>query len=249
MAERAGRDRAGEDAVADLGALADALGHRFADPALLAQAVTHPSLSGLDRPAAEPAPGLAYERLEFLGDRVLGLVIAEWMLERFPAEREGDLAKRHAALVRREALATVAVRLDLGRHLRLSPGESDHGGRANRAILADACEAVIAALYLDAGLPRVKAFIRDAWSGLMAQPSGPPQDPKTALQEWAQARGKPLPVYQTIGQTGRDHAPVFEVRLTVAGLDPVVATGASKRAAEKIAAATLLRGLGALVYD
>ena len=144
-------------ADADLGELAAALGHGFRRPELLADAVTHPSLSGMERAgkrgARTPAPGLAYERLEFLGDRVLGLVIANWLLERFPAEREGALARRLASLVRWETLSAVAGTFDLGRYLRLSTGEAELGGRTNGAILADSCEAIIGALYLDGGLP------------------------------------------------------------------------------------------------
>src|SRR5690348_5402077 len=232
----------------DLAELVRNLGHRFAQPDLLAEAVTHPSLGGMERSprgAAARQPGTIYERLEFLGDRVLGLVVAEWLLERFPDEREGDLAKRHANLVRREALGTVADRINLGRHLRLSPGEDEHGGRANRAILADACEAVIGALFLDGGLEAPRRFIRSAWADLIERVAPPPLDAKTALQEWAQARGKPLPTYETIGQSGPAHEPVFDVRVVVADLEPVVARGNSKRTAEKNAASALLRLVGA----
>ena len=142
---------------ADLSELAAALGHRFKRPELLADAVTHPSLSGMERVGKRgsrtPAPGLAYERLEFLGDRVLGVVIANWLLERFPSEREGALARRLASLVRWETLSSVASTFDLGRYLRLSTGEAESGGRTNGAILADSCEAIIGAMYLDGGLP------------------------------------------------------------------------------------------------
>lgn len=231
-----------------LAGLEAAIGHCFADRRRLADAVTHPSLAGLAR-CQGPIPGTAYERLEFLGDRVLGLVIAQWLLERFPAEREGDLAKRHVGLVRRETLGRVAEDIELGRHLRLSPGEAEAGGRSNRTILADACEAVIGALYLDGGLDAVTRFIRRAWSPLIDTSGTPPQEPKTALQEWAQGRGKPLPAYEVVGQTGPAHDPRFEVRVTVAGLPPVTAAGPSKRAAEKAAASTLLRQVGAPIDE
>jgi ribonuclease III len=237
----------------DLEHLAETLGHRFARPDLLAEAVTHPSLSGLGRPPARqnPAkmPGFTYERLEFLGDRVLGLVIATYLLERFPQEPEGHLAKRHAALVRREALGQVADALDLGRFLRLSPGEADQGGRSNRAILADCCEAVIGALYLDGGLDAAEPVIRRYWAPLIDQATAPPQDAKTALQELVQGRGKPLPAYETVGQTGPAHEPRFEVRLKVEGFPPVTASAGSKRAAEKMAATLLLRRMGAPIDD
>lgn len=231
-----------------LDGLAAALGHRFTNAGLLADAVTHPSLMGLERsgkgvPPAQ-GPGIAYERLEFLGDRVLGLCVAEWLLERFPDEREGSLAKRHAALVRREALGTVADAIGLGEHLRLSPAEASGGGRSNRTILADACEAVIGALYLDGGLDAAKGFIRGAWAGMIDRADVPPVDPKTALQEWAQGRGRPLPVYEMIEQTGPAHEPVFRVRVRVEGEEPVTGSGSSKRAAEKQAASLLLGRLG-----
>ena len=231
--------------------LARRLDHHFANQALLVDAITHPSLIGMSRNGrggqgvANMGVTTAYERLEFLGDRVLGLVIAEWLLERFPDEREGDLAKRHAALVQRKALSLVADQIGLGSFLRLSPGEADHGGRANRAILADACEAVLGAMYIDAGLEPARRFIRRHWTESVGKAAAPPQDPKTALQEWAQARGKPLPAYEVVERTGPPHEPVFLVRATVAGETPVTATGASKRLAEKQAAAQLLRRVGA----
>lgn len=236
-------------AQADLADLCRALDHTFARPELLADAVTHPSVGGLDRSAIRGGRVFAYERLEFLGDRVLGLVIAQWLLETFPQEREGDIAKRHAALVQRAALAKVAAVIDLGRYLRLSPGEEDGGGRSNQAILADACEAVIGALYLDGGLAVAERFIRRVWVPLIERFQAPPQDAKTALQEWAQGRGKALPVYEIVGQSGPAHEPLFEVRVSVAGVDPVVASGTSKRLAEKAAAAALLRRVGAHCDD
>ncbi|HEV7370972.1 ribonuclease III [Arenibaculum sp.] len=235
--------------AADLAELSAKLGHEFADLRLLSDAVTHPSLSGLGRSTARRAPGFAYERLEFLGDRVLGLVVAAWLLERFPDEPEGHLAKRHAALVRREALGVIADELSLGRHLRLSQGEADQGGRTNRAILADCCEAVIGALYLDGGLASAQALIRRYWAPLIERAAPPPQDAKTALQEWAQGRGKPLPVYETVGQSGPAHEPQFDVRVTVEGHEPVTARAGSKRAAEKLAATTMLQSVGVPLHD
>ncbi|HYD31513.1 MAG TPA: ribonuclease III, partial [Azospirillaceae bacterium] len=188
------------DTPGDLAELARAVEHRFRDEGLLAAAVTHPSMTGLERTG--PAAATTYERLEFLGDRVLGLVVAHWLLERYPAEREGDLAKRHAGLVRREALSRVAQAIDLGRRLRLAPGEAEGGGRSNHTILADACEAVIGALYLDGGLEVASRFIRARWAPLLDDVGAPPLESKTALQEWAQARGLPLPVYETLSQSG-----------------------------------------------
>lgn len=235
-----------------LDALAEALGHRFSDPALLADAVTHPSLMGLERAGRTRlpgGPGAGYERLEFLGDRVVGLLVAEWLLERFPKEKEGALAKRHAALVRRETLEQVALTIGLGAHLRLSPAEAAGGGRTNATILADACEAVIGALYLDGGMPAAYRFVRDRWAGLIDRSAAPPSDPKTILQEWAQGKGKPLPTYALVECRGPAHAPEFQVRVTVDGVGAADGAGSSKRIAEKNAARALLRLVGVVVDE
>jgi ribonuclease-3 len=225
-------------ASAGLEALAGRLGHRFEQPRLLRRALTHTSARTPSRQAHN------YERLEFLGDRVLSLVVADLLLARFPDEREGDIARRHAALVRRAALAEVAAALRLGDHVVLSRGEAETGGRDNPAILADVCEAVIAALYLDGGLPIAARFIERHWGPLIEAAPHPPQDPKTALQEWAQARGLALPQYREIGRKGPDHGPLFTVEVTVEGQPPGCATGPSKRTAEQAAAAVLLSRIG-----
>lgn len=223
----------------DADAVSERIGYRFNDPALLREALTHPSVELADRAGAR----FGYERLEFLGDRVLGLVIAQWLLDRYPREHEGQIAKRFVAMVRREALAWVAEKLDLGRFLLMSAGESEAGGRDKDAILADACEAVIGAIHCDGGLTAADAFIRAQWLDLVEQHARPPQDPKTALQEWAQARGLPLPDYQTTGRKGPDHAPLFTVTATVRGWPPAVAEGATKREAARLAAELLLTKL------
>lgn len=231
-------------AIPPIAQLAAALGHDFASEALLVQAITHPSVDGLGTPRSRRglgATGRRYEQLEFLGDRVLGLVIATWLLEMFPQAAEGELAKRHTGLVRAEALARVAESVDLGSYLRLAPGEEGSGGRRNPAILADAAEAAIAALYLDGGLAAADAFIRKAWAPLVEETaSAPHQDPKTGLQEWAQARGFPLPHYRTLGHSGPDHDPVFEVEVTVGDAHTAAASGRSKQQAQKAAAQLLL---------
>jgi ribonuclease-3 len=208
------------------------LGHRFRDPDLLRRALVHRSMG---EPRAE-----TYERLEFLGDRVLGLIVAELLFETYPDEEEGALAKRFTALVRGETLARVAVALDLGAHVVLAPSEEDAGGRENPSILADACEAVIAALYIDGGLAAAQAFVRAHWTDLMAEDLSPPKDAKTALQEWAQGHGLALPKYTETARSGPAHAPEFEVSVSVQGLTPQGAVGPSKRAAEQAAAAALL---------
>jgi ribonuclease-3 len=219
---------------APLSELTAALGHEFADPKLLREALAHPSTS---------ATGRSYERLEFLGDRVLGLVVADLLMRRFPGEDEGDLARRFAALVSRDGLLAVARSLDLGRYLSLARGEEESGGRENPAILADACEAVIGALYLDGGFEAARRFVSAHWTSRIEADLAPPQDAKTALQEWAQAARKPLPVYRTTGTDGPSHEPVFHVEVEVEGYPPASASGPSKRAAERAAAAALLARL------
>ena len=220
-------------------AFAAQLGHAFADASLLREALTHQSaVPGRGKPTA------SYQRLEFLGDRVLGLVVAELLLARFPEEPEGDLARRLAALVRREALALVAGQLALGRYLVLARAEIEAGEDSNPALLADACEAVIGALYLDGGLEPARAFITRLWTPLLEAAPAPPQDAKTALQEWAQGRGLPLPHYREVERRGPDHEPVFGVEVTVEGQAPARGEGRSKRLAEQAAAGALLRRLG-----
>jgi len=218
--------------------LKQALGHRFADPGLLDEALTHSSVASAgDRRRTN-------ERLEFLGDRVLGLVVADMLFDRFPDEDEGALARRHAALVRRESLARVAESIGLAENIRLSRGEEDAGGRKNPGLLADACEAVIAALYLDGGIDVAATFIRDQWDAMMAEDVRPPKDAKTELQEWAQARGLALPRYREVGREGPAHAPMFSIEVSLADRTPASASGPSKRAAEQAAAEAMLEELG-----
>ena len=180
------------------------------------------------------------ERLEFLGDRVLGLVVADMLYAHFPDESEGDLGYRFTALARRESLARVAQEIDLGDHIAMSDGERETGGANKDGLLANTCEAVIAALYLDAGLDVADAFIRRYWSPLLAEDIQPRKDAKTALQEWAQANGHPLPRYTVVTQSGPDHQPVFEVQVQVGNTPAETGEGTSKRAAEQAAAGQLL---------
>jgi ribonuclease-3 len=223
---------------ADLSALERALGHSFRDRRLLVQATTH-SAAGHGR-----ADALDNERLEFLGDRVLGLVMAQFLMETFPKAKEGELGPRHAMLVRREALAEVAKTIDLGAYLVLAAGDAVAGARNHPKFLADAAEAVIAALYLDGGLEAAGRFIRQNWAGQVSAVSQKPVEPKTALQEWAQGHGRPLPSYSVVRSAGAAHQPVFEVKVEVKGLEPAQAEGSSKQAAEKAAALAMLRRLG-----
>lgn len=216
--------------------LGEILGHDFARADLAAQALTHPSIVH----GRQPRKATPYERLEFLGDRVLGLVVAEMLYHRFPAEPEGALARRHAALVKRESLARVAAEIGLPRLIVLSKGEEEAGGRANPALLADACEAVIGALFADAGFDAAAPFVRRHWAPLMEESGAPPKDAKTALQEWAQGLGKPLPVYTTLGMEGPAHDPIFLISVAVEGVEAAAGRGPSKRVAEQAAATALL---------
>lgn len=215
--------------------LTDIIGYHIPDPALARSALTHRSAGG----------DQTYERLEFLGDRVLALVIADMLYAAFPEEDEGALAKRLVALVRRETLAAVAARLGLGPLIRLSHGEEEAGGRANPAILADVCESLIGAIYLSGGMDAARTFIERHWSDLMEGTAEPPKDAKTSLQEWAQGRGYDLPSYREVSRSGPDHAPVFTIEVSVGDYAPEIGKGATKRAAEQVAAERLLARLEA----
>jgi ribonuclease-3 len=214
-------------------ALSDALGHDFKRPDLLEQALTHPSAAATS----------TYERLEFLGDRVLGLVVADMVFHAYPQEAEGSLARRFAALVRKETLVRVAEDIGLGQHLHISRAEADQGGRGSRNLLADACEAVIGALFLDGGYDVARRFVERHWQPLMAEQLEPPQDTKTALQEWAQGQGLPLPAYRLIASEGPAHDPVFDIEVSLPAREPARGRGRSRRAAESDAAGALLRQL------
>ncbi len=214
---------------------ASVLGHDFARPDLLREALTHRSAL---RPRARGRG--SNERLEFIGDRVLGLVMAEWLIERFPAEQEGDLGRRLAHLVSQPVLARVAEDIGLQDALSVAPGEARAGVRLRATVLADALEAALGALYLDGGLNKARAFVQRAWTDAMVAQAEPPKDPKTRLQEWAHRQGHDLPSYAVTGQSGPPHAPEFEVTVTVG---PHNATGCAgnKRSAEQQAATALLQ--------
>ncbi len=218
-----------------LDALEARIGRAFNDRALLDQALTHVSAR-----VGKAAPS-HNERLEFLGDRVLGLLAAEMLIALDPQWREGELSRRHAALVSGEACAQAARRLELGDALRLARGTSVQGGRDNARILGDALEALIAATYLDGGLAAARSLFDRAWGDSLAQVAeASPRDPKTALQEWAMSQALPLPAYRQLNRTGPDHAPEFTVEVTVAGREPALGVGASLRGAEKTAALVFL---------
>lgn len=221
--------------------LTERLGYTFTNPQLLQEALTHPSLTGPQNRSNKKGDAAPYERMEFLGDRVLGLVIAEWLYTLFPNANEGELAKRHAALVNRDALHEIALDIRLDRHLRLARGESVQAARKNLAALSDAVEALIGAMYLDGGLEVARRFIQRYWRTHAS--SAAPSDPKTALQEWAQGQGLPLPAYRVVERSGPAHAPKFIIEASVKGYPPAMAEGESKRAAEKLAAGLLLKGI------
>ncbi len=229
----------------DYAALAKKLGHVFINPTLLHDALTHPSLptTKTSHKTVKPSP---YERLEFLGDRVLGLVIAHWLYELFPEADEGELAKRHAHLVNGEMLKQIALSMELDDHLRLARGESANASRKNLAALSDAMEGVIGALYLDAGYDVAASFIKTYWEPWVGTDLESSADPKTALQEYVQGKGHALPHYSIVERTGPSHAPKFKVQVVVNGHAPVVAEGGSKREAEKKAASMLLQEISEL---
>jgi ribonuclease-3 len=215
----------------DLAVLEGKLGHRFTDPALLRRALTH----------ASAASTLSNERLEFLGDRVLGLVVAETLHARYPEESEGKLTVKLHALVRAEACAKVAEAVGLPAYVHLV-GPGFESPRARAAILSDVCEAVIAALYLDGGMAASRSFIDCYWAEMFDDPGqgAEMRDAKTRLQEWAQGRGLPPPAYRETGRSGPAHAPHFVIEAAVEGIAPETGEGGSKREAEQDAAAKLL---------
>ena len=209
------------------------LGYHFRSGDLLRQALTHSSATG--------ASSRNNERLEFLGDRVLALLVADLLLLHYPSADEGDLAMRLNALVRRETCAAVALEIELGACLSLAPAEAATGGRDKPAILGDACEAVIGALYLDGGMDAARAFIETLWTPRLAGVAEAPSDAKSVLQEWSQARKLGTPVYTVAGRDGPDHAPLFVIEVYLPGFAPLRGTGPSKRDAEREAAQAMLR--------
>ncbi|MEL6639923.1 MAG: ribonuclease III [Pseudomonadota bacterium] len=216
----------------ELSAFCDRIGHRFADPSLIIRAVTHASIVTAHRDDNQ--------RLEFLGDRVLGLVMADALLAADPNAAEGLLAPRYNALVRREACADVARQIDLGSVLKLGRSEMKSGGRRKEALLADAMEAVIAAVFLDAGYETAQALVLRLWGDRIQNVAADARDAKTALQEWAQARGEPPPTYVETGRDGPDHQPQFTIEARLSSGPVEAATAGSKRQAEQAAAKALL---------
>lgn len=220
----------------ELGELEAAIGYRFADQGELRLALTH--VSAL---SSEEGRVASYQRLEFLGDRVLGLCIADMLVEAFPRAEEGELSRRLADLVRKETCAEVAEAWGLAPHVKLGGGEVMSGGRRNRAIMADIVEAIIGAVFREAGYAAARDVIARAFGERMRRPTRPLRDAKTALQEWAQGRKLAPPTYVTVDRSGPDHAPRFRLEARLEGLKPATGEGASKRHAEQAAAEAFLR--------
>lgn len=221
----------------DLKAFEARIGYEFKQPELLIRALTHSSMSSPTR--------LDNQRLEFLGDRVLGLVIAEALMAGDSEASEGQLAPRYNALVRKETCAEMARQLDIGAVLKLGRSEMMSGGRRKTALLGDAMEALIAAIHLDGGMDAARKFILGLWSKKLASVDDDARDPKTALQEWAQARGLQPPVYTQTARSGPDHAPIFTIEASLSNGASASAAANSKRAAEQSAARELLEKLDA----
>lgn len=217
------------------GSLEERIGYRFKDAALLDSALSHiSSLKGSRNRAG------SYQRLEFLGDHVLGLVISDMLFRAFPRADEGELSRRLADLVRKETCADMARAIDLGAAIRLGSSEANAGGRKRPAILADVCEALIGAVYLDGGFPAAEALVGRLWEQRLRTTAQPLRDPKTVLQEWAQARGLPTPAYREVARSGPDHDPEFRVAVHLPKFAPAEGSGRSKRAAEQAAAAAMM---------
>jgi ribonuclease-3 len=223
----------------DLSGLESRIGHVFARQELAVRALTHiSSLTG------EGGRVGSYQRLEFLGDRVLGLAVASMLYAEFPHADEGELSRRLAELVRKESCAEVGAAWGLGDDLRLGASEAQFGARGRPAILADVCEALIGAVFLDGGFPAAAAVVEAAWKPRMLSPRRALRDAKTTLQEWAQGLGRPTPVYREMDRSGPAHAPRFVIAVSVAGFPAAEGSGASKRIAEQAAAAAFLQREG-----
>jgi ribonuclease III len=220
----------------DLAGLESRLGYSFRDPALASLALTHLSAQSL----GGQGRAQSYQRLEFLGDRVLGVVIASRLYAAFPHASEGELSMRFAKLVRRETCAEIAAQWDVGPHVVLGAGEARGGGRRKAAILADVCESLIGAVFVDGGFTAAATLILSAWGERVSADAEPARDAKTAVQEWAQSRALLPPRYEEVERSGPAHAPHFVMRVLLDGFAPEVGAAGSKRAAEQAAARAFL---------
>jgi ribonuclease-3 len=213
--------------------LEDIIGYQFKDSHLLERALTHSSTND----------AYNYQRLEFLGDRVLGLVMAHALFEAFRGENEGGLAKRHTALVQGITCSLIGQKHNIADFIILSNSEKEAGVHLNENIIADVVESMIGAIYIDGGYENVQRVVLHLWGDMVNTLEDVPQDPKTELQEWVQARGLSLPQYEIIGKSGPDHAPIFSIELKIEGSSPVVSEGTSRRQTEKLAATEMLQKL------
>ncbi len=231
--------KAAKAADAATTATEERIGHKFADASLLVTAMTHVSALKPSRKRGE-----SYQRLEFLGDHVLGLIVSDMLYRSFPNADEGEMSKRLADLVRKESCADVAKSLGLADDIKLGAVGAGAGARLRKSVLGDICEAVIGAVFLDGGYDAAKEFVERNWTERMKKPRQPLRDPKTVLQEWAQGKGLPTPVYREVERTGPHHDPQFRVAVDLPGLAPAEGIGGSKRAAEKVAASVMIEREG-----
>ena len=237
------KKRSKVSAKAATAALEGRIGYKFADPTLLATAFTHVSALKPTRKRGDKR-GDSYQRLEFLGDRVLGLVVSDMLYRAFPNADEGELSKRLADLVRKESCADVGKLLGLADDIKLGAVGAGASARLRKSVLGDICEAVIGAIFLDGGYAAAAEFVTGNWTERMRKHRRPLRDPKTMLQEWAQANGLPTPVYREIERTGPHHDPQFRVAVELPGFAPAEGIGGSKRAAEKVAASVMIEREG-----
>ncbi|GGK18593.1 ribonuclease III [Salinarimonas ramus] len=228
-AEKRGKETAG--------ALEARIGYAFADGELLTEALTHMS-------ATKEGRGAHYQRLEFLGDRVLGIVVASLLFETYPDANEGELSKRFSEIVRKETCAEVALGWDVAPHIVFGHGIGRTAARANKSILGDVCEAIIGAVYVDGGHEAARRVVEAGFGDMIRQTRPVPRDPKTVLQEWLQGRGNPPPRYALLDRSGPEHAPLFTVGVEIEGMDTISGEGPSKRAAEQDGARAVLVRLG-----
>lgn len=214
------------------------IGHRFKDKNWLVQALTHVSA------IAHGKVKVSYQRLEFLGDHVLGLVISDLLVREFPRAQEGELSQRLSDLVRKESCVKVGIELDLGAYIYFGSNEAKSGGRHKNSIIADVCEAVIGAVFVDGGYEAAAQFVEKYWRERALSSKNRLRDPKTLLQEWGQARGLPPPAYRQIERKGPDHKPIFRIAVDLPGLDAAEGEGKTKRDAQQAAATAMLERHG-----
>ncbi|MBN8827183.1 MAG: ribonuclease III [Sphingobacteriia bacterium] len=218
----------------------EVLKYQFKNDQLIIKALTHPSVTGDNKKIKN------YERLEFLGDTVLSMVVSEVLITKFLNENEGDLARRRAALVCSESLYKVALKINLNEQILLSNGEESQGGKNKPNNLENCFEAVIGAIYLDGGVEVAKKFILECYDDMFDNMQSPPKDPKSKLQEWTQQNGKKIPLYIIKEKTGPGHSPIFLIQLEVEGIEPIVVSAGSRKAGERLAAEQMLKILNLL---